>query len=137
MTADDEVIATARWIRSSVRNIDHNHRTISYQKLQTILNRFGYDIVNPKSNHVDLVRNAPVRKWLGFGPLRMEQQRIRRIGFQSWKGEVPRGVMKEVREAAGLTFEKGIDSKVFYDFDHPLEYLVGRYELPLRNLADR
>jgi death-on-curing family protein len=134
---DAEVVFVAQWLRRKSRNVDNEYRDISYNRLWTILNRYGYDIVNPQDNHIDLVKIEERREFLVFGAKKRITKRVRRIGFHSWKSTVPKGVMKIVREAAGLTFERGIDSEVFYNTADPIEYLIGRYETPLRNLANR
>jgi death-on-curing family protein len=136
--ADAEVSFVARWIRRNSRNVDNDYRDISYIKLRAILNKYEFDIVNPSANHIDLVKIEEKRGGiLRIGAKRTVATRVRRIGFHSWKSTVPKGVMKVVRESAGLTFDRGIDSQVFYNTADPIAYLIGRYETPLRNLANR
>jgi hypothetical protein len=98
-------------------------------------------LIDPKANRIDLIKYEKKRRGIGrligLGEPQDVQTTIRRIGFHSWKSTVPKGVMKMVREAAGLTYERGVDSHVFYNVQDPIQYLIGRYETPLRNLADR
>jgi death on curing protein len=134
---DEEIAFVSQWIRGKTRNVDNDYRDTSYNRLRAILNSYGFDIINPQDNHIDLVKIKKTREFIFFGPKKSVAKRIRRIGFHSWKSTVPKTVMKMVREAAGLTFERGVDSEVFYNTADPIEYLIGRYETPLRNLANR
>jgi death-on-curing family protein len=63
---DAEVTFVAQWLRRKSRNVDNEYRDISYNRLWTILNRYGYDIVNPQDNHIDLVQDRRKKRVLSF-----------------------------------------------------------------------
>jgi len=66
-----------------------------------------------------------------------KRYKLCQIGFPGWKKQVPRGMLKEVREKTELIQASGIDSAVFYQGADPLHSLIDIYAEPLRRLADR
>ena len=135
--ADDEVKFIAKWLRRKSRNIDLEYREITYMRLRKILARFNISLDNPKGNKIDVIRARTRRSIRRFGGYITETERVCRVGYHSEKSVVPKVVIKQIREACNLNYANGIDSSVFYHFDDPIYYLIGRYEEPLRNLADR
>ena len=134
---DPEVKFISDYIKRNSRNVDKSYYVITFKELRYILNQFGYDLINPKNNHIDVVRIEERRKILGFGQREQTQVRVCQIGFPNWTAEVGKGAIKTIRNQCNLTYEYGIDSQTFYKKADPIGCLIARYQQPLRNLASR
>jgi death-on-curing family protein len=134
-TEDPEVLMISRWLRSRTRDVDHRQYTITYWELKRLLVTHGFDLQDPYGNTIDVVQHE-TRKPLFRSP-RIVTKRILKIGFQSWTSQVPKGVLKQVRESTKLTHDHGIDSQVFFRGGDDLNALISHYQEPLRRLADR
>jgi death-on-curing family protein len=134
---DPEVLYIHDFLKRHTREIDKRRYQVTFHALNHILKKHGFELVNPQGNYIDLVRVDHVRGILGLGPARRREQWLIQVGFPGWKREVSLGAMKSIREAAGLTAEKGYDSKVFFQDADPLPALISVYEAPLKRLANR
>ncbi len=135
---DADVLFIYNFLKRNTREIDKRRYTVTYNVLNQILKQYSFELVNPRGNYIDLVRVKMTRGFLG---LRSEPKRVEthlaQIGFPGWKRQIGRGALNTIRKAAGLTPEKGYDSKVFFEGADPLAALISIYEAPLRRLADR
>jgi death-on-curing family protein len=135
---DAEVQFIADFLKRHTRQIDRRPYTVTYHQLNSLLQKHGFELVNPYHNHIELVRVEWAPKFLGIvGPTVRKEIRIANIGFPGWKKQVARGDIKKIREAAELTAARGYDSAVFYKDADPLHSLIDIYAEPLRRLADR
>lgn len=66
-----------------------------------------------------------------------QDERILQIGFKGWKCQVYPKAVKSVLQAAGLTAENGVDSKVFYYGEAPEYKLIEEYYPVLKRLKDK
>lgn len=133
---DAEVRFIARWLNDNSRKIQvSDKKTITYRELRAILRRFGFELENPKDNHIDIIK---VEKRRGLFGSNEKRQKIGRIGYPSETRQVAKGDVKRVREICGLTFKKGfVDSVDFYDGVDPMRFLLAEYQDILIRLADR
>ena len=140
-TADDDdasVMYVSHFIRKNSRRIDKRHYTVTYKELKQILNKFGYDLQNPRHNSIDIVRIEERRKIFGlFGEKEKVDVRVAQIGFPNWTAQVGKGAIGTVRKTTNLTYDKGVDSQTFFKNADPISVLISRYKEPLRRLADR
>ncbi|MCM5557575.1 type II toxin-antitoxin system death-on-curing family toxin [Pleomorphomonas sp. JP5] len=135
---DPEINFISWFIKSSTRKIDKREYTVTYKQLQAILKRYGFDIVNPNNNYINIVRIEKRGKFLGFfGTERTVEYRLGQIGFPRWTAQVRQGALKTVREVTGLTAKQGVDSAAFFHGVDSMQSLVGVYHQPLMNLANR
>lgn len=134
---DAEVVFIADFLKRNTRNLDTRQYTITYNELRQRLRRFGYDLMNPQGNYIDVVRIEEGRKFLFAGPLVQKTRRVCKMGFPGWKKQVRRETLAKIREQCRLTELWGVDSAVFYQGADPLESLIDIYSEPLRRLADR
>jgi death-on-curing protein len=103
--------------------------------MRKILERFGYYLVNPKHNSIEIVKTVEEKK--GF--LRPTMVTVRKhVGTIGWPGEniqMAVGALKGVREKCRLREEDGIDSDAFYNDTAVIDSFVNRYRSVLRRLA--
>lgn len=134
---DADVRYIAFTLKRGTRDFDNRYYVITYRQLDAILNRFGTRLANPHSCKIDVITEVEAyRGILSTGKRRVEQ-RVTQIGFHDWGDEVPRGDVKQVREALGLTKANNIDSQVFYQGVDPMQSLIREYNTPLQRLAGR
>lgn len=134
---DPEVKYISYFLRKNTRQVDKVNYAITFRELKAILHRYGYELENPNKNHIDVIRVTKHRPFLRIGPEKQVRTRICRIGFPCWTKQVSKGDIKAVREAAGLTQEKGVDSASFFNGVDPLQSLIASYHAPLMRLANR
>ncbi len=136
--ADNAVRFIARHLRKHCRNIDTKTYSITYRQLQTILNKFGYDLRNPRNNTIDVVRERERRTIFGmFGKREKVGVKVVQIGFPNWTAEVGKGAIKTVRKETKLTYKYGVDSQTFFNDADPIQVLISKYREPLRKLSNR
>ena len=138
--SDADVKTLAHFFKTSTRDIDVGHRTITYNQLNTALGKFGFSLERPVANRIDIVRTETktslLNRILGRRPQAVTQ-RIGTIGFHDWKKQVGRATLKEVKRITGLTPENGYDSEVLFGDYEPLRSLIEHYEQPLKRLANK
>lgn len=137
-SADPEVMYISWFLRNNTRKIDRTDYRVTYKQLQSILNRYGFDLSNPHNNYIDIVKREKRSKLLGFlGSERTVEIRLGQIGFPRWTAEVRQAAIKTVREKTHLTAKDGVDSAAFYQGVDSMQSLIGYYSQPLQNLAGR
>ncbi|MBY0361443.1 MAG: type II toxin-antitoxin system death-on-curing family toxin [Phreatobacter sp.] len=134
---DPEVKYISWYLRNKTRRIDNRNYSITYRELKAILNRYEFSLSNPRGNYIDIVRLEKRRRLFGLGPEEIVERRIAQIGFPRWTAEVGKAAVKTVREATGLTHDRGIDSAVFFQGLDPMQTLIATYHEPLMRLAHR
>ncbi|HVS25908.1 MAG TPA: Fic family protein [Burkholderiales bacterium] len=135
---DSEVLFIADFLKRNTRQIDGRYYTVTYHQLNQLLRKYSFGLANPSGNFINVVRVETRHKYLGIvGPAVTREIRLAQIGFPGWKRQVGRGALKTVREATGLTQQRGYDSAVFYQDADPLHALIDMYSEPLRRLANR
>lgn len=135
---DAEILFIADFLKRNTREIDKRAYTVTYHELNQILKRYGFEMVNQHKNFIDIVRVEHKPKYLGIvGPTVRKEYHLAQIGFPGWKKQIGKGALKTVREATGLTAQRGYDSQTFFQGADPLHTLIDMYSDPLRRLADR
>lgn len=133
--ADNEVGRVARWLSDRADRIRKGERPITYRAMRRILERFGYYLVNPKNNSIEIVKLVEQQK----GLLKRTTVTVRKhVGTIGWPGEnieMSIGAIKGVREKCRLREEDGIDSDAFYNDTAVIDSFVNRYRSVLRRLA--
>lgn len=138
VSQDPEVQFIADYLKRNTREVDHRSYTVTFHELNQILKPYGFELVNPRGNYIDVVQISHRPRFLGLlGRSVRIESRIAQIGFPGWKRQVTKAALKTVREATGLTAANGYDSKTFYQGADPLHSLIDTYAEPLRRLADR
>ena len=135
---DADVRFVAFFLKRGTRDWDNRYYVITYRELDEILRRFGARLGEPHNCRIDVITD--VREYRGIISLGRKKvaKRVTQIGFHDWGSEVPRGEVRQVREALGLTpAKKNIDSQVFYQGVDPMESLIREYQGPLQRLAGR
>lgn len=130
--ADKDIYAIAFFLKKNSRNIDLKSKLITYNDLNTLLNKRGLTLDNPKGNRIDLVRYVDTE-----GNVLNKTRRLAHIGFHGWTRQVSQKDINIVREASKLDARHGFDSQSFYNgLEDPLT-LIKKYKEPLENLAFR
>lgn len=129
---DPEVGFLARHLRRITRDLDNRIYFITFQQLDTILRKHGFELDNPHGNHIDVVSYREEKKLFRK---RTVKHFICQVGFPGWKTQVGAAALRTVRKQTGLTPDKGCDAQVFFKGADPLPALVATYDGPLRRLA--
>ena len=127
----------ANFIKRNSRVPNSKYKSITFNQLNTRLNNFGYRLMNPQNNHIDVVRIEERRKLFGFGKKETVNVKVAQIGFPGWKCQVGQGAIATVRREAKLRSEDGFDSKTFYEGLDPIPPLIDRYKGILERLAHK
>lgn len=135
---DPEIRFIADYLKRNTREVDKRSYTVTYHQLNQIIKKYGFELVSPSGNYINLVQVEYKPKFLGIlGPAARRETRLAQIGFPGWKKQVGKGALKTVREATRLTHENGYDSRTFFQGADPVHVLIDIYAEPLRRLADR
>jgi len=135
---DAEILFIADFLKRNTRDIDKRTYAVTYHELNQILKKYGFELVNQHKNFIDVVRVEHRPKFLGIvGPTVRKEYHLAQVGFPGWKRQIGKGALKTVREATGLTPQRGYDSKTFFDGADSLHAMIDMYSEPLRRLADR
>lgn len=135
--ADVEVLFLAHWFRNATREVDKKTYTITFNDLQTILNRHGYYLESPHNNHIDIVQYKDVTVFRPFPKKEKKRVRLGQIGFPNWKSQVGQAAIKNVRRVTGLLPENGFDSQTFFHGLDDMQTLIQLYSAPLMRLKDK
>lgn len=135
---DPEVRFIADYLKRNTRDVDHQTYTVTFNELNQILRRYGFELSSPSGNFINVVRPEYRPKFLGLvGPKVRQDVYLAQIGFPGWKKQVTRSALRTVREATGLIAARGYDSKTFFQGSDPLHSLIDTYAEPLRRLSNR
>jgi death-on-curing protein len=128
-SVDSEVRVIRNWLQSHTRRIYMGERSISYAQLYRIIERFGFEFGDKKSNHVEILRR---RKTL-FG--RESLKHVTRCPCPGDARIVDIGQIKSIRKHLNLTEQDGVDSVAFYDTQTVIDTFIQRHRKTLRKLA--
>jgi death-on-curing protein len=117
--------------------MDKRHYIVTYTDLDRILGSFGFKLVNPSGNHIDVVKQETKPGGFFRSTPKLVQTRVCRIGFPGWTRQVSEKDIKIIRKATDLTHEKGVDSQTYFKGVDSLGALIAEYEPALRRLAER
>ncbi len=132
-----EVLVIDSFLKAKTRAIEYDKPMVTYNKLNSILNKNGSSLKNPSKGYIDVVRTEPVKKY-GFIPSSKKKEvRLGRIIFRGWSRDVEPAGLDRVRKMTGLTLEQGVDSKIFFRGAESLPSLIEEYSEMLRRLADK
>jgi death-on-curing protein len=134
-TEDPEVNFISEFFKRNTRRVDSRYYVITYNQLNTILTRYKCRLGNPSGNKIDVFKTIKDKNF--WGKTIEREVKCAQVGFPSWKTQVGKGAIGEVRRATGLTREKGVDSQAFFHGADQLEALIPIYHGPLKRLADK
>ena len=132
--ADQEVEEMAHWIRKRLRRVERGERVITFRELKSILEANGFKLENHKNNFVDIVRYVEKPRFLWLGK-NIQGERVMKIPYPSDGKSVGKRLLRDIRERCKLTEENGIDSKIFYAKERPMDRFIQEYRKLLRLLA--
>jgi death-on-curing protein len=132
---DDEVRATAAWIKTNSRTIERGHRQVTYRQLRHILEHFHFILSDPYKNTIDISRLQKTTDL--FFRTREIPIRIGSIPYPGDKVIVSVKDMKYVRHLCKLTAEDGVDSPAFYDEGEPIDAFIVEHRSILYKLANK
>lgn len=133
--SDEEVERLGKWLRERAARIRKGERQITYREMRRILHRFGYQLINPKKNSIDVVKSVEEEKGLLRRRTVIVQKHVGNIGWPGEHTEMSIGSIKNVRKLCRLCEEDGIDSDAFYNDTAIIDAFVNRYRSVLRRLA--
>ena len=121
---DADVRYIASRLQAMTRRIDRAHHPVTYQQLNGLIRKHGFEFRRPNNNRIDVVRID-------------DEQAIYRIGFHSMTKQISRKDLKSVRKACNLLESDGVDGKMFFEGTESMDFLLSEYASSLRKLADR
>jgi len=133
-SADEQVQAIRAWLAKRVEKLRRGERPVTFRLLRQILARFDYDLENPHSNLLDVVKIEQVPASL-LRKARMVRKRIGSIGYKDEGTEVSVKDLKQLRRMCKLTEADGVDAGALYDDEVVVDAFVNRYRTVLRRLA--
>ncbi len=134
--ADSEVLFIADFIRRKTRKIDKDFHSLTFAEFNTKLKVFNVWLDNPQGNNINVYQRKSKKVFFGLHS-KSQDERILQIGFKGWKRQVYPKAVKSVLNAAGLTAENGVDSRVFYYGETPEYKLIEEYYSVLKRLKDK
>lgn len=134
--ADAEVLFIADFIRRKTRKTNTEFHSLTYADFNRKLREYNVWLDHPHGNVIN-VYQSKIRKTLLGLHSKSQNERILQIGFKGWKCQIYPKAFRSVLQAAGLTPENGIDSKVFYYGAEPEYKLIEEYYSVLKRLKDK
>jgi death-on-curing family protein len=135
--SDPEVRYISFHLGRLTRKLDKRTYEITFRDLAVILQRFGFDLLNLNKNFIDVVKVRESKGFFGLGAGKPVSKRILQVACPGMGRRVPRSTVSDIRRECKLSDRERIDSAVFYQDLPPVALLIGKYNEPLRSLADR
>lgn len=132
---DAEVAAISEWLHQRAKRLRRGEKEITYRELRKILQRFGYDLVDPKGNSIDIVRHVEEHKGLLGRKKIVVAKHVGNIPFPGDTRIAGMRHIKYVRELCNLREEDGVDTESFYNEGAVIDGFVNKYRTVLRRLA--
>lgn len=107
---DTCVLIMADFLRKNTRDIDRQHKFITYRELDTILHKFDMYLENPHGNRIDVMKREQI------APGVYVTRRVCKVGFHAWSKEVSRTDLGIIREAGKRDLAHGYDSQAFFQW---------------------
>ncbi|WP_233612217.1 hypothetical protein [Corallococcus sp. AB045] len=136
--AERDVRALTEWIRQNSRQVQRGERVMTFDELEQILKKHGYELSDPNGNYIQIYKTSQTHKpskWLG-GP-RAKRQHVGTMGYPGGKREIGVSEIKKARRICRLTEEDGVDSAAFYDEALVVDGIINKYRKLLRSLANK
>lgn len=130
------LLALGEWIRQNSRPVERRERLMTYDDLEPILRRYGYEFGNPHKNSIPICRVFEENYSTIFGRAksRIARTHILTIPYPGGKRTVDRNLIRSIRRACHLTDEHGVDSSVFYDERERVDAIINAHRTLLRSL---
>lgn len=134
--SDEEVKEMEKWLKKRTRKCIKNERTITFIELERILREHNIYFENHKNNYVDLVRHTRIESLLPsfIRKPKIDKEVVANIPYFPNR-EVGKNLIKSIRKQAGLTYQNGIDSEIFYGNQRSADYYILNYRKVLSQLA--
>lgn len=132
---DEEVYEIARWICRNARFIEKGERPIPWRKLKQVLTSYGctFQPHGQRGRKLQICRT--VKRTSFFG---REKQEHLKANEKHWEdgNDVPKPMVKRIRQALQLDEEHGIDSRAFYGEEiRDIHDFIVQYRKTLSRLA--
>ncbi|MBZ0009623.1 type II toxin-antitoxin system death-on-curing family toxin [Pseudomonas aeruginosa] len=137
--SDIEIEQMGRWIKSRTRKIQKSERIVTYRELERILKDFNIVFEKDDGNYVDLYRVEwrKLVKGLIFKREEFVEERVKICNIPHFKDarHVGRKLIRNIRKAANLMPEDGVDSDLFYGKETTMDEFIFKYKKTLARLA--
>ena len=120
-SADDEMLAIARWIHQHSRAISMEEKIVKFHDLRTILLRYGCTFDHPggKGNRINITRGEMTTQ----------------VYYRNDGTDVERNTIRQIRKDLALTDAEGYDSAIFYKAEDRVPTFIHTYRRTLDRLA--
>jgi death-on-curing protein len=129
---DREVAEISLWISRHSRVIRREERALTWRALARILRQRNCDIA-AHGEKITISRDIPIRRRL-FGGERTIRAESHYINTGDGR-EVPRSVLKRIRQELRFDAEHGVDSEMFYGGHQDPDFFILEYSKLLKRLA--
>ncbi|MCU1571321.1 MAG: type toxin-antitoxin system death-on-curing family toxin [Naasia sp.] len=131
--ADREVSAIATWVSRNSRTVRKDERAITWRELSRRLRDQRCEILQGRGEKIVITREIKGRRRF-FGVGRLEKLESSFINTGDGR-EVPRSVLKRIRQELLLDAEHGVDSEMFYGGVKDSDFFIAEYSKLLKRLA--
>ncbi len=131
--ADRETSEIADWIIRRSRPVSKEERSITWRELSKLLKTKGCEILQHRGEKLEISRVVVERR----GILRLSRSRRLQAYFTNTGDgrEVPKAIVKRIRQELELDQEHGVDSEHFYSTAREPDYFILEYSKLLQRLA--
>lgn len=132
---DHEVVEIARWIDRHARSVRRDERSIPWRALERVLRNYHCEIQRDRGEKVRITRalEVPRRRFIFSS---VEREVLTSFYINTGDGrEVPKTVVKRIRQELRLDEAHGIDSEAFYVSQREPDYFITEYSKTLQRLA--
>lgn len=131
--ADRETSEITDWIIRRSRPVSKEERSITWRELSKLLKTKGCEILQHRGEKLEISRIVVERR----GILRLSRSRRLQAYFTNTGDgrEVPKTMVKRIRQELELDQEHGVDSEHFYSAAREPDYFILEYSKLLRRLA--
>ncbi|WP_458109291.1 type II toxin-antitoxin system death-on-curing family toxin [Arthrobacter sp. R3-55] len=131
--ADRETSEIADWIIKRSRPVSKEERSITWRNLSRLLKSKGCEISQHRGEKLEITRTVTRRsRILGF----LKTHKLNAYFTNTGDGrEVPRTIVKRIRQELELDQEHGVDSEQFYSDGREPDYFILEYSKLLKRLA--
>ncbi|WP_416385025.1 type II toxin-antitoxin system death-on-curing family toxin [Tersicoccus mangrovi] len=131
--SDRETSEITDWIVRKSRSVSKEERSVTWRELSKLLKNRGCDIAQHRGDKLEISRFVVERR----GILRLSRSRRLQAYFTNTGDgrEVPKAIVKRIRQELELDQEHGVDSEHFYSAAREPDYFILEYSKLLRRLA--
>jgi len=131
--ADNEVVSIAKWLKRRIRRIRTGEKIVCYRELRQLLKKYNIFLESPNGGNIEVITYKELPRYVLF----KSRQRVKicNIVYHGETREVPKSVLKRLRNKINKNEFHGFDSETFYSTSTNIDTFIARYRKVLTTLA--